>query len=320
MAPTSGDDDRPVDDVEVFLLGKVVLAAGLASRCPDPDRAVRMARAVERFCEQSGVPSASSALGRLQRCSLDWDPVDRRMLLVDLWSVDPFSPYEIKSSGRQLRAELIALGTALDAGGVVHEIERSARELRNSERFSVGMRVGGALAAGALVAGGAGFLAAPFIGATIGTGMGLSGAAATSAGLAALGGGSLAAGGAGMAGGVLFVSATGAAVGGAVGGGGVALFQLGSRQAQIELRKLELKFKVALLQTQASQRVAQRFAVHLHDEVEALRAQLDEERRYSDDRSARITTLERLLRQFEAAESWMNDELSSPIDDGPTGV
>lgn len=46
-----------------------------------------------------------------------------------------------------------------------------------------------------------GGLAAPAIGAVVGTTfMGLSGAAATSAGLAALGGGALAAGGAGMAG------------------------------------------------------------------------------------------------------------------------
>ncbi|MFD6091426.1 DUF726 domain-containing protein [Oerskovia sp. NPDC060338] len=72
------------------------------------------------------------------------------------------------------------------------------------------------LAAGAPLA----LLAAPAIGGAIGSlGMfgGLSGAAATSHGLAVLGGGSLAAGGLGMAGGTAVVTAVGAAVGGTLG-------------------------------------------------------------------------------------------------------
>lgn len=64
------------------------------------------------------------------------------------------------------------------------------------------------------------FLAAPAIGGAIGSlGLfgGLSGAAATSHGLALLGGGSLAAGGLGVAGGTTVLTAVGAAVGGALG-------------------------------------------------------------------------------------------------------
>ncbi|MBU3221041.1 hypothetical protein [Clostridium algidicarnis] len=64
-----------------------------------------------------------------------------------------------------------------------------------------------------------GGLAAPAVGAAIGSSfMGLSGAAATSAGLAALGGGSLAVGGAGMAGGTALVSA----IAGGIGAGAIA--------------------------------------------------------------------------------------------------
>lgn len=63
------------------------------------------------------------------------------------------------------------------------------------------------------------FVAAPAIGGAIGTGlMGLSGAAATNAGLAAIGGGALATGGMGMAGGAAILGATGAALGGTLGG------------------------------------------------------------------------------------------------------
>ncbi len=63
------------------------------------------------------------------------------------------------------------------------------------------------------------FAAAPAIGGAIGsTVFGLSGAAATSSGLAALGGGALAAGGAGMAGGAMVVGAIGGGLGGLAGG------------------------------------------------------------------------------------------------------
>lgn len=61
------------------------------------------------------------------------------------------------------------------------------------------------------------FIAAPAIGGAVGTLSGLSGAAATSHGLALLGGGSLAAGGLGMAGGTAVVTALGGGLGAALG-------------------------------------------------------------------------------------------------------
>lgn len=69
------------------------------------------------------------------------------------------------------------------------------------------------------VAGTLAVAAGPAIGGLIGTyAFGLSGAAATSAGLALMGGGALATGGFGMAGGLLFATAIGTAVGGKLGG------------------------------------------------------------------------------------------------------
>jgi hypothetical protein len=62
------------------------------------------------------------------------------------------------------------------------------------------------------------FAAAPAIGGAIGAMTGLSGAAATSHGLALLGGGAVAAGGLGMAGGTAVVTALGAGLGGVLGG------------------------------------------------------------------------------------------------------
>ena len=62
------------------------------------------------------------------------------------------------------------------------------------------------------------FVAAPAVGGAIGSLMGLSGAAATNAGLAFIGGGAMAAGGLGMAGGAAILTATGVALGGTLGG------------------------------------------------------------------------------------------------------
>lgn len=70
---------------------------------------------------------------------------------------------------------------------------------------------------GMAIAGPLACVAGPAIGGAIGTAMGLSGAAATSAGLAFVGGGSLAVGGLGMAGGLAIVTMAGSAIGGSLG-------------------------------------------------------------------------------------------------------
>src|SRR5699024_7779034 len=78
---------------------------------------------------------------------------------------------------------------------------------------------------------------APAIGGAIGTLGGLSGAAATSHGLALLGGGSLAAGGLGMAGGTAVVTATGTALGGAIGATTVTAYTKADKSFDVERLK-----------------------------------------------------------------------------------
>lgn len=297
------------DEVEAFIFGKVAMTADISRRCTVKERHERMARAVTLFTEQLGLTDPGEALRELQRRSLKWSLIERRMLLVDLWAVQPFSPFDIQVSDDDQLHALQDIASSIDAGGAIAVIDRCARELRNSNRLKTATKVGGAVAAGALVLGGAGFVVAPFIGAALASGAGLSGAAATSAGLAAIGGGSLAAGGSGVAGGILIVSGVGAALGGIAGGGGTAMYQLGTRQSQVELRKMEIKFKVALLHTQGELRVAQGFATHLDEEIDALKATLENERLYSEKRSRRITSLEEILERFEQAQEWMGAEL-----------
>lgn len=104
--------------------------------------------------------------------------------------------------------------------------------------------VGGGIAIGVLTAG----LAAPVIGGVIGSAMGLSGAAATSAGLAALGGGSLAAGGLGMAGGTALIATLGGAAGAGVGVGTAKVAPFTSGEVVIDAIKLRVLTKVVILE------------------------------------------------------------------------
>lgn len=102
--------------------------------------------------------------------------------------------------------------------GEIHDYEEFFRYVKPDLDKASKIAVGGMVALGAAAP--LALLAAPAIGGAIGSlGVfgGLSGAAASSHGLALLGGGTLAAGGLGMAGGTAVVTAVGAAVGGALG-------------------------------------------------------------------------------------------------------
>lgn len=89
-----------------------------------------------------------------------------------------------------------------------------AFEKKNASRVT---RIASIAVAGGAVVAPVALIAAPAIGGAVGTLSGLSGAAATSHGLALLGGGSLAAGGLGMAGGTVVVTALGGGLGAALG-------------------------------------------------------------------------------------------------------
>ena len=108
-------------------------------------------------------------------------------------------------------------------------------EVRNADRIT--KVAGGTLGAAAVIAPAA-FFAAPALGAALGSSMlggSLTGAAATSHGLAILGGGAVASGGLGMAGGTAVVTATGTALGGALGATTVSAYSGADRSFAIEL-------------------------------------------------------------------------------------
>lgn len=101
------------------------------------------------------------------------------------------------------------LGSIGEYRDIVERKDTNYKKIGNTAAYTIG---------GAAVIAPLALAAAPAIGGAIGTSiLGLSGASATSGGLAMLGGGSLAVGGLGMAGGVAVVTATGSALGGRYG-------------------------------------------------------------------------------------------------------
>ena len=178
--------------------------------------------------------------GRFRRCLGALDPQDARpiftdggvlarmldrvtrrdralLLLIELAAFYPWGDkVKFEKGVREEALERIVTRIAADVDvGYFHEVEdalaKRKKSLAGSERNwgKIAAFAGGAAVLGVLTMG----MAAPVIGTAIGGAMGLSGAAATSAGLAFLGGGSLAAGGLGMAGGTALVTILGGAVG-----------------------------------------------------------------------------------------------------------
>jgi outer membrane murein-binding lipoprotein Lpp len=111
--------------------------------------------------------------------------------------------------------------------------------------------------------------AAPLIGAAVGGALGMSGAAATSAGLAFLGGGSLAAGGFGMAGGTALLAGAGALGGAGAAAAGSRWTGWSAGQVVIDAIKLDVVARLVILDAEGDDEKARRV-------VEGLQARLDE--------------------------------------------
>lgn len=145
------------------------------------------------------------------------------------------------------------------------------------------------LGAGALCVA-TGGLAAPAIGAAVGsTFMGLSGAAATSAGLAAIGGGSLAAGGLGMAGGTAIISA----VAGGVGAVTTAVATSAAEGTKAKKQNEELRNE--LRQSNIDNATKQKVIMQLNKQVENLKKELAEERNRANKSDEKIRIMEEQL-------------------------
>ena len=114
-----------------------------------------------------------------------------------------------------------------------------------------------------------------------------------------------------MAGGVWLVTSVGAAAGLAAGGGGTALYQLGVAQAEAELVKLQVTFKLAILDGQVEGIKAQTVITSLQEQLGELDEHLKDERRLNDDNAQRVKDLERKIEVVEQTIDWMRDRAKS---------
>jgi hypothetical protein len=303
---------KDVDLQAVALLSaQFLLADFVASREQDETRWERMERVLDRqrlALDELGLGELA-AVAAVIMYGETLSSTDRIAFVVDLRFLDPFAPYTLKSDKATRRAALERVAELVGGDDrLVESIDETRRSaLAAHTKRSLG-KIGLIGIGAAVVLGVAGFVAAPLVGAAIGTAAGLSGAAAVSHGLALLGGGALAAGGAGAAGGMWLVGGAGAAAGLLAAGGGTALYELGSATARGELIKLQITFKLGLLDANRDMAKAQQVITNLVAQADDTRVLLEEERRLNDDNAQRVKDLETTLTDIEEAIGWMENE------------
>ena len=300
-------------DLEAFALlaSQFLLADFITSREQNEVRWEKMERVLDRQClalEEIGI-GIGGAPGVLVMFGESLPITDRIAFLVDVYFLDPFAPYTLKSEKATRMAALreiaVLVGGEDDIVGRIDVTRRSALAAHTKRSLGKVALVG---ISAAVALGVAGFLAAPLVGAAIGGAAGLGGAAAVGHGLALLGGGALAAGGAGMAGGTWLIAGVGVAAGLLAAGGGTALYELGSATARGELVKLQITFKLGLLDANRDMTKAQHAIRSLVAQADATRTILEEERRLNDDNAQRVEDLESTLVDIEEAIGWMERE------------
>ncbi|WP_216917031.1 hypothetical protein [Nocardia noduli] len=190
------------------------------------------------------------------------------VVLAELMVSDPWTDGigRIPKAHRAATTEVAELLPGLrpgDCAAIWRELDVVSKQLHRKsirwDRVAAATAVG--LAAGVVTGG----MAAPAVGAAIGsTLLGFSGAAASSAGLAALGGGSLAVGGFGMFGGTVLVSSVGGLAGAGVAGIGTRYSGLASTTIAAEAVKLGLIARILLEDEQDRDQKMRRVVESLH--------------------------------------------------------
>lgn len=192
------------------------------------------------------------------------------IILIELMTFNPWAAGE--TWGRVARQEsLSSTADVLEGLGnddfntATAELEALLRQLRRRSihwgRVAIVSAVG--LGAGALTAG----WAAPVVGGLIGGTLGLTGAAATSAGLAMLGGGSLAAGGFGVAGGTILLTGLGGFVAAGFAGAGTLFSPVGTAAVIADAVKLDLLAKMVLNDAEDRDQKMRRVAESLQQRI-----------------------------------------------------
>lgn len=168
--------------------------------------------------------------------------------------------------------------------------------------------------------------AAPVIGAAVGGALGLSGAAATSAGLAALGGGSVAAGGFGMAGGTALLAGLGGLSGAGAAAAGSRLSGWSAAQIVAEAVKLDVVTRLVIIEAEGddarARLVVEGLQARLDEVTDAIGRLAERQRALSADNTRLTAENEELRRELQAereASETARDALRVVIERIPVG-
>ena len=240
-----------------------------------------------------------------------WERAAALTLLLDLLFTNPFAPYELQygtsSFDEGLTAVAAIIGPTPEEVRILRGAVRDARRAHKEfpwKTFIVGS------AAGALVLGVGGWVAAPLIGELIGGAAGLYGAAATSYGLALLGGGSLAIGGYGMAGGIWLIVGLTTMAGGGLGAGAIELLhRLTAALVRSEVIKLQTYYRVVVLKYQRSE--SDQFISGLQKRLEEFDVFIEEESRFNDLDMPHMKDLTEKRKALQTGLDWMNKQVAS---------
>lgn len=301
-------------DPDAIVLAQVIIAASIQTQASNDhdNSASRMERAIltrtSHIHEMIGLSNFNydKVLAEL---TADWTEQQRLLLLIESASRNPFSPYDIAWYPDHERSALAHLATVVGLPASTAQKVTSTFTEAASAHKKLSMKRAGAIGIGAAVAlGSAGFLAAPAIGAAVGSAAGLSGAAATSYGLGLLGSlGGASVPGTFTAGGMWLIAQTGVAAGAIAGAGGSMLYSLGAAQAQNEVIKLQVTYKLILFDLQKNEAVALDVFTELRRRIFDLETALEDHQELSDPDSPKIQNLQQTLDSVIAAEQWIED-------------
>lgn len=228
-------------------------------------------------------------------------------LMIDLSCSAPFFPYQLNYNEKQFNDAFKEVGKVLGVNEQVLDniikAKEAAFKLHKPNRIFKKLMIG---LGGALFFAAGGWILGPAIGGLLGAAAGLSGAAATSFGLALLGGGSLATGGMGMAGGMWLITGVSAAIGIVGTTATTMLTEMSTANVVQELIKLQITYDV--LDANKTPKTHDKYIYGLVNQKSQLDSTLKTELTLNEEDSENIKTLKAKIEAFERTIKWMKSK------------
>lgn len=297
----------------IYSISSILLANNLTRRQSDKTRKGKMKRIVSKKINQykSLFPMQSENVKNvteMKKVCKQVDLGDKKLkLMIDLSCSAPFFPYQLNYNEKQFNDAFKEVGKVLGVNEQVLDniikAKEAAFKLHKPNRIFKKLMIG---LGGALFFAAGGWILGPAIGGLLGAAAGLSGAAATSFGLALLGGGSLATGGMGMAGGMWLITGVSAAIGIVGTTATTMLTEMSTANVVQELIKLQITYDV--LDANKTPKTHDKYIYGLVNQKSQLDSTLKTELTLNEEDSENIKTLKAKIEAFERTIKWMKSK------------